>query len=82
MKTTIDLPDPLFRRLKASAAINGISLKSFITQAVEKSLDTSENDWRRVITTLPQVSEETLETIRQRVENSDREDIDFQNKQP
>lgn len=77
MKTVIDLPDPLFRRLKATTAVNGISLKSFIIQAVEKSLDTTENDWRRIITTLPQVPEETLEIIRQRVEDSDREDIDF-----
>lgn len=81
MKTTIDLPDALFRRLKATAAVNGMSLKSFITQAVEKSLDESGNNWREVITTLPQVPEETLETIRQRVDESDQEDIGFQNRQ-
>ena len=38
MRTTIDLPDPLFRRLKAAAALNGISLKEIIRRAVEKEL--------------------------------------------
>jgi hypothetical protein len=38
MRTTIDLPDPVFRRLKAAAALNGISLKEIILRAVEKEL--------------------------------------------
>jgi hypothetical protein len=35
MRTTIDLPDPLFRELKAVAARRGISLKNVIRTAVE-----------------------------------------------
>ena len=38
MRTTIDLPDPVFRRLKASAALEGLSLKELILRAVEKEL--------------------------------------------
>ena len=38
MRTTIDLPDPLFRRLKAAAAVEGTSLKSLIARAVRKEL--------------------------------------------
>ncbi len=38
MRTTIDLPDPVFRRLKASAALEGVSLKEVILRAVEKEL--------------------------------------------
>jgi hypothetical protein len=35
MRTTIDLPDPLFRELKALAAKRGLSLKTVIQAAVE-----------------------------------------------
>ncbi len=35
MRTTIDLPDPLFRELKSVAARRGTSLKSLIKNAVE-----------------------------------------------
>lgn len=38
MRTTIDLPDPVLRRLKAAAALEGISLKEIILRAVEKEL--------------------------------------------
>ncbi|MBN2439961.1 MAG: hypothetical protein JXJ04_01390 [Spirochaetales bacterium] len=38
MRTTIDIPDQLFRRIKALAAIQGITLKNFITKAVEHEL--------------------------------------------
>jgi len=39
MKTTIDLPDELFRRAKALAALRGESLKQLITESLEKELD-------------------------------------------
>ncbi len=38
MRTTIDLPDPVFRRLKARAALEGASLKHVIQRAVENEL--------------------------------------------
>jgi hypothetical protein len=38
MRTTIDLPDRLLREAKAAAAIEGRSLKDFITDAVERRL--------------------------------------------
>ena len=78
MKTTIDLPDPLFRRAKATAAVEGVTLKAFITKAVESKLDAAPKDWRQVIANLPRVPKETLETIRLRVEESDRDDLEFQ----
>ncbi len=34
MRTTLDLPDPLFRRLKARAALEGLSLKDLIARFV------------------------------------------------
>jgi len=78
MKTTIDLPDPLFRRAKATAAVRGITLKSLISNAVEQSLNVEKKDWRAMLQHLPRVDKETLETIRQRVEESDRDDIKLQ----
>ena len=38
MKTTIELPDALFRQVKAHAAAHGVTLKHFFTQAVTQQL--------------------------------------------
>ena len=38
MRTTLDLPDPLFRELKAKAARNGQTLKELLTSIVENDL--------------------------------------------
>jgi hypothetical protein len=39
MKTTIEIPDELFRRSKATAALRGESLKEFVTGALEEHLE-------------------------------------------
>lgn len=38
MKTTLELPDPLFRKAKATAAERGQSLKEFVTDALREKL--------------------------------------------
>ena len=38
MRTTLDLPDPLFRDLKIKAAAEGVTLKELVTGFVEKGL--------------------------------------------
>lgn len=38
MRTTIDLPDALFRKTKATAAARGVTMKELISAAVEKDL--------------------------------------------
>ncbi len=38
MKTTIELPDITFRRAKAFAAVHGITMRRFITDAIEQQL--------------------------------------------
>ncbi len=53
MKTTLEIPDELFRRTKATAAIRGESLKDFVTEALEAHLDREPGDnvrpgWRAV----------------------------------
>ncbi len=39
MRTTVDLPDPLFKRVKAEAALRGLRLREFIAQSLERSLE-------------------------------------------
>jgi hypothetical protein len=41
MRTTIDIPDNLLRRAKATAAMEGKSLKTFLTNAVANELERS-----------------------------------------
>jgi hypothetical protein len=38
MRTTIELPDPVFRRMKAVAAMQGSTIKEFVQRAVEREL--------------------------------------------
>lgn len=40
MKTTIEIPDPLFRRAKSKAAERGQTLKEFVTDALQEKLAT------------------------------------------
>lgn len=38
MRTTLDLPDKIFRQLKSKVALHGVKLKALVTQFIEKSL--------------------------------------------
>ena len=38
MKTTVEIPDPLFRRVKSKAAERGQTLKEFMTEALQDKL--------------------------------------------
>ncbi len=38
MRTTVDVPDPVFRKMKATAALRGVSLKQFLLNAVEQEM--------------------------------------------
>jgi hypothetical protein len=39
MRTTVDLPDGLFRRAKATAAMRGMSLKDLMISALERETE-------------------------------------------
>lgn len=43
MKTTLEIPDPLFRRAKSIAARDGKSLKQFVNEALEEKLKARES---------------------------------------
>ncbi len=38
MRTTIDLPDPLFKEAKSAAALRGISLREVVEEALRRQL--------------------------------------------
>ena len=38
MKTTLEIPDTIFRRAKSAAAERGIPLREFVTEAVREKL--------------------------------------------
>lgn len=41
MRTTVDIPDYVMRRAKATAALNGSSLKQYLVEAIEARLEMS-----------------------------------------
>ena len=54
MKTTLEIPDDLYRRTKATAALRGESLKDFIADALKNHLErhasggSAQRGWRTV----------------------------------
>jgi hypothetical protein len=67
MKTTLELPDPLFRKAKATAAERGQSLKEFVTEALRDklALDTgrvyaNEPEWMQGFGKLRRLHKETV----------------------
>jgi hypothetical protein len=44
MKTTLEIPDAVFRRAKSKAAEQGIPLREFVTQAVKAQLLSTSTD--------------------------------------
>ncbi len=67
MKTTLELPDPLFRKAKSTAAVRGQSLKEFFTEALRDklALDTggayaAEPEWMKGFGKLKRLHKETL----------------------
>jgi len=41
MRTTLDLPDPIFRQLKAESALRGLKLKELIAEFIQAGLQRS-----------------------------------------
>lgn len=47
MKTTLEIPDAIFRRAKARAAEQGIPLRQFVSEAVAEKLEAKSKDRAR-----------------------------------
>jgi hypothetical protein len=63
MKTTLEIPDPVFRQAKAKAAEQGIPLRQFVTEAVENELrarpTAGQRPWIRLAGRLRHLRKET-----------------------
>ena len=63
MKTTLEIPDSIFRRAKSVAAQRGIALRVFVTEAVEEKLTgaskSGEKPWVRLAGGLKHLRKET-----------------------
>jgi hypothetical protein len=62
MKTTLEIPDAVFRKAKARAAEKGIPLRQFVTEAVEEKLKASTRDkpWMKMAGGLHHLHKETV----------------------
>ena len=65
MKTTLDIPDPILRGAKARAALLGISMTKYVSQALEEKArstaptDAGDPPWMRGFGELADLHDET-----------------------
>jgi hypothetical protein len=63
MKTTLEIPDPIFRKAKSVAADRGIPLREFVTEAVKEKLSAdakaAEKPWVKHMGKLKHLKKET-----------------------
>jgi hypothetical protein len=71
VKTTLEIPDFLFRRAKSMAAERGIPLRQFVTEAVQDKLKVSSQDkpWMKHVGKLKHLRKENRE-VEKRVEEA------------
>lgn len=76
MKTTLDIADPLFRKVKSKAAERGQTLKEFVTEALHEKLapkagkaHIGEPDWMQGFGKLRRLHKET-ERIQARISDA------------
>jgi hypothetical protein len=71
VKTTLEIPDFLFRRAKSVAAERGIPLRQFVTEAVQEKLKTTTQDkpWMKHLGKLKHLHRERKQ-IEKRVEEA------------
>jgi hypothetical protein len=78
MKTTLEIPDTIFRRAKSVAAARGIPLREFVTEAVKDKLatdvTTGERPWVKHMGKLKQLHKETVRINRLMEEDSEKID--------
>jgi hypothetical protein len=64
MKTTLEIPDPVFRKAKAQAAEQGIPLRQFVTEAVQERIDagaaSDKKPWMKLAGGLRHLHNETV----------------------
>lgn len=53
MRTTVDIPDPIYRRLKSVAALRGCSVKELVLQGVHAELERPDRKRKKKRVRLP-----------------------------
>ncbi len=81
MKTTLEIPDPLYREIKAHAAACGQTVKVFVNEAVEEKLERgkpkagAQRGWRSVFGRASvksvQLAQETIDAEFSRIDPED-----------
>jgi len=76
MKTTMEIRDPLFRKMKAQAASAGLSIRQLVTEAIEEKLagrgqSRSGSGWRKVFGSLPGSAKDIDRIVRSEFERVD-----------
>jgi hypothetical protein len=78
MKTTLEIPDAVFRRAKSVAAERGIPLREFVTEAVKDKLAATrqavDKPWVKHMGKLKRLRKETLQINRLIEEDSEKID--------
>ena len=71
MKTTLEIPDATFRKAKSQASQNGVSLRDFVTEALEEKLrktsprsKSGEPEWMRFAGAFGKTAAQRRETRR------------------
>ena len=81
MKTTLEIPDSVFRQAKSVAAARGIPLREFVTEAVKDRLasevKSSEKPWVKHMGKLRHLRKETARIIRLIEEDSEKIDSEM-----
>jgi len=80
VKTTLEIPDAVFRRAKSKAAERGIPLREFVTEAVRDKLvadaKAAEKPWTKHMGKLKHLRKETARISRLIEEDSERIDTE------
>ena len=81
MKTTLEIPDRIFRQAKSAAAERGVPLREFVTQAVKEKLAAGstppERPWVKHMGKLKHLHEETVRINRLIEEDSGKIDAEM-----
>jgi len=81
MKTTLEIPDPIFRRATSAAADRGISLREFVTEAVKDKLASNDRTegkpWVKLMGKLKHLRKETERINRLIEEDSEKIDAEM-----
>lgn len=81
MKTTLEIPDRIFRRAKSAAAARGVSLREFVTEAVKDKLadgsKARQKPWIKLMGKLKRLHKETVRINRRIEEDSEKIDSEM-----